>query len=72
MAENARGSDAGHEHESFRIRLPGFIVEDEVGLGDLIKRITYASGITPCSGCNQRADALNRRIAFTSTKSKRT
>jgi hypothetical protein len=49
-----------------RVRLPGFIKsEDEVGLGDVIKRVTYAMGIKPCGGCEQRAAALNRWMVFT-------
>lgn len=47
-----------------RVRLPGFLVEDEVGLGDLIKRVTYVMGIKPCSGCEKRAAALNRWMTF--------
>jgi len=43
-----------------RVRLPGFLVEEEIGLGDAIKRVTYAMGISPCGGCEQRAAALNR------------
>jgi hypothetical protein len=47
-----------------RVRLPGFLVEDEIGLGDLIKKTTYAMGIKPCSGCEKRAAALNRWMTF--------
>ena len=43
-----------------RVRLPGFIKEEEIGLGDAIKRVTYAMGIKPCGGCEKRAAALNR------------
>jgi hypothetical protein len=43
-----------------RVRLPGFIVDEEIGLGDAIKRVTYAIGIKPCGGCEKRAAALNR------------
>jgi hypothetical protein len=50
--------------EPYRLRLPGFIVEDEVGLGDAIKRVTYALGIKPCGRCGRRADALNRWLRF--------
>ena len=28
-----------------RVRLPGFLLEEESGLGDLIKKATYAMGI---------------------------
>jgi len=48
-----------------RVRLPGFIVDEEIGFGDVIKRTTYVMGIKPCSGCEQRAAALNRWMVFT-------
>ena len=48
-----------------RVRLPGFITDEEVGLGDVVKRVTYAMGIKPCSGCERRAAAMNRRMVFT-------
>ena len=51
--------------EPFRIRLPGFIRDEEIGLGDVVKRVTYAAGIRPCGGCEKRAAALNRRVVFT-------
>jgi hypothetical protein len=51
--------------EPTRVRLPGFVVEEEIGLGDVIKRVTYAVGLKPCAGCEKRADALNAWIVFT-------
>jgi hypothetical protein len=53
------------ERPVHRVRLPGFIQEQEIGLGDAIKRVTYAMGIPPCGGCQKRAVALNRWMAFT-------
>jgi hypothetical protein len=53
------------ERQSHRIRLPGFIKEEEIGLGDAIKKVTYAMGIKPCAGCEKRAAALNRWMRFT-------
>ena len=47
-----------------RVRLPGFIDDKEVGLGDVIKRATYAMGIKPCGGCERRAAKLNRWMVF--------
>jgi hypothetical protein len=38
---------------------------EEIGLGDVVKRMTYAAGIRPCGGCQKRAAALNRRVIFT-------
>ncbi len=53
-----------HERQPHRVRLPGFLIEEEIGLGDAIKRATYAMGIKPCGGCEQRAAALNRWMHF--------
>jgi hypothetical protein len=50
--------------EPLRVRLPGFLIEDEFGLGEAIKRATYAIGIRPCSGCERRAASLNRWVSF--------
>ena len=55
------------EHEQprpYRIRLPGFFIENEIGLGDAIKKVTYAMGIKPCTGCEQRAARMNRWRVF--------
>jgi hypothetical protein len=46
------------------VRLPGFLIEQEVGLGDVIKKVTYAMGFKPCGGCEKRAAALNRWMTF--------
>lgn len=48
-----------------RVRLPGFVLDDEIGLGDVVKRATFAMGMQPCAGCEQRASALNRWMKFT-------
>jgi hypothetical protein len=48
-----------------RMRLPGFVREEQIGLGDVVKRVTYAFGIKPCSGCEARGAAMNRWMAFT-------
>jgi hypothetical protein len=45
---------------SHSVKLPGFLAEEEIGLGDVIKRVTHAIGIAPCGGCERRAEALNR------------
>jgi hypothetical protein len=54
----------GKQSEPHRVRLPGFLIDEEVGLGDAIKRMTFAMGIKPCSGCQKRAEALNRWMRF--------
>jgi hypothetical protein len=50
--------------QPFRIHLPGFIADEDVGLGDVMKRVTYTVGIKPCGGCQRRAAALNRWLVF--------
>jgi hypothetical protein len=55
----------GQHSEPRRVRLPGFLVDQDIGLGDVIKRATYAMGIKPCGGCEARGAALNRRMVFT-------
>jgi hypothetical protein len=52
------------------MRLPGFINEEEIGLGDVVKRTTSYFGIKPCGGCEHRAAALNRWLVFTRWQSK--
>jgi hypothetical protein len=52
--------------ESRPVRLPGFLNEHDVGLGDVIKRATSYVGIRPCGACEARAAALNRRFVFSS------
>ena len=53
------------ERQPYRVRLPGFVNEEGVGLGDLIKRATYSTGISPCGGCTRRAATLNCWVIFT-------
>jgi hypothetical protein len=54
------------EHQPHRVRLPGFIMNDEeIGLGDVVKRVTYAMRIKPCGGCERRAAAMNRWMILT-------
>jgi hypothetical protein len=51
-------------HKSHRVRLPRFLTDEDIGLGDVIKRATTAVGIQPCGGCAKRAEALNRWMTF--------
>ena len=48
-----------------RVRLPGFITDEQIGLGDALRRATSYVGIRPCGGCKRRAAALNRWMVFT-------
>jgi len=57
-------------HQPYRVRLPGFISDEDVGLGDVIKRVTSTAGIRPCGGCAERAAALNRWLVFSGRRPK--
>jgi hypothetical protein len=57
-------SSGGAAKPRHRIRLPSFIVQEPVGLGDVVKRGTTALGVRPCGGCQQRAARLDRWVRF--------
>ena len=65
MKRNEAQRSAGDAvSDPYRVRLPEFILEQEIGLGDVVKRATSIIGIRPCGGCEGRAAALNRRFVF--------
>ena len=68
--KDAPGPGETSQRPAYRVRLPGFLGEEEVGLGDLIKRVTYAVAHTPCGGCERRAATLNRWLAFSGRRSR--
>jgi hypothetical protein len=55
----------GSDRPPFRVRLPGFIRDEEIGLGDAVKRTTSYLGMKTCASCGRRAEALNRWLVFT-------
>lgn len=67
MTKASEGNDSPDLSElpPHRVRLPGFITDEEIGLGDVIKRATSYFGIQPCGGCEHRAATLNRWMVFT-------
>ena len=64
MAKQRESQPEKDDRPVHRVRLPGFLIEEQVGLGDLIKKATYAMGIKPCGACEKRAAALNRWMTF--------
>jgi hypothetical protein len=52
------------KREPYRVRLPGFVSDENLGLGDAIKRVTSTFGIRPCGGCERRAATLNQWLVF--------
>lgn len=65
MAKARKVDDHVDQHEPHRVRLPRFITDEEIGLGDAITRATSYIGIRPCGGCGHRAAMLNRWVVFT-------
>jgi hypothetical protein len=62
--ETTKNDEENLQQRPHRVRLPGFVKVEELGLGDAIKRVTYAIGIKPCGGCEKRAASLNRWVHF--------
>ena len=69
-ASGAALQQEAHGPVRHRVRLPGFLVDEEAGLGDVIKHATSSAGIKPCGGCARRAAALNRWVSFTPRSSR--
>jgi len=69
MKTSKTDKSGGVVNPRHHVRLPGFLVETEIGLGDAIKRATSYLGIKPCGGCQERAKALNRFLTFTKERS---
>jgi hypothetical protein len=65
---NKMEQEESNDRKPYFVRLPGFIIDEEIGLGDVIKQVTYTMGIQHCTGCQKRASALNARLVFTSKK----
>ena len=62
--ENPAAKDDA-QSKPYRVRLPGFVADEAIGLGDVVQHATYAMGIKPCGGCERRAAAMNRWMVFT-------
>jgi hypothetical protein len=60
----------GKEYMPHRVRLPGFVLEEDLGLGSFVKRVTSTFGLRSCGGCEQRAAMLNRWLVFTGSRRK--
>jgi len=69
MNKELKDESAPVERPSHQMHVPGWLVKEEIGLGDVMKRVTYRAGIKPCTGCEKRAAALNRWMGFSPRKS---
>jgi hypothetical protein len=64
MTTPAQDHERDPARRPYRVRLPGFVSDDDIGLGDVITKSTSALGIRPCGGCAERAATLNRWVVF--------
>jgi hypothetical protein len=65
METNGQNRSENRQPQPFRLRLPGFLIDEEIGLGEAIKRATFGIGLKPCGGCEERATVLDRWVRFT-------
>jgi hypothetical protein len=56
---NPAARDKPHS-KPYQVRLPGFIPDEAVGLGDVLQRVTYTMSVKPCGGCERRAAAMKK------------
>jgi hypothetical protein len=65
MDKKPNGQEKSSEQPTHQVHLPGWLMkEQEEGLGNVMKRVTYRFGLKHCKGCAKRADALNHWIVF--------
>ncbi len=57
---NSQPVDPARAH----ISIPWWEQNREVGLGDVVSKVTKAVGIKECGGCKRRRKALNRLLKF--------
>jgi hypothetical protein len=65
MPQPPAGEEQQAQRRPHEVRLPGFVPEEPIGLGDLVKRATSAAGVRPCGPCQERARRLNSWLVFT-------
>ena len=51
-------SQGTKERPPYRVHLPGFVRDEDIGLGDAVTRATSLFGIKACGGCERRAAVL--------------
>lgn len=59
----------GGQAQTYRMRIPGFVTDEDIGLGDALKRVTSSMGIKTCGGCQRRAALLNRWLVLSGGRS---
>ena len=58
-----RGRQSARRAPGSSLRLPGFVTDEDIGLGNVVKRMTMRSAFGPAA-VQQRAAALNSWVRF--------
>ncbi|WP_291298675.1 hypothetical protein [Elioraea sp.] len=56
------------DRKPFQVRLPRFVTEQEIGLGDAVSHVARAMRVRPCGDCSRRAAAMNRWVVLMGRK----
>jgi hypothetical protein len=64
VTEHKEAEAARTSNRPYQVRLPGFVSDEDIGLGDVVKRVGYAFGVRTCGGCERRAALLNHWVRF--------
>ena len=59
MSVQDKDSDHNRVGRPYRLRLPGFVSDEDLGLGDALKNVPSYFGAQACGGCERRRVALN-------------
>ena len=66
-----RSSAGGLDPAMHMVRVPTFLLSQEIGLGQVLKRISTALGARPCARCEERAARLDRWLRFVPAERRR-
>jgi hypothetical protein len=65
VPDRTNGAKPRIERQAIRVRVPRRLLTRDIGLGTLLRRLATTLRISPCLGCVERAEALDRRIVIT-------
>ena len=58
----SKGHEVGRGHSPHQIPFPG--LSRPVGAGSILANLFRRVGVEPCGGCEERKEALDRRVEF--------
>jgi hypothetical protein len=71
MQKKKTANDTGSDGKAtYRVSLPGFVSDRDIGFGDFVSRVAASAGIQPCGGCGRRAASLNQWLTISGRHTK--